>query len=73
MMSIREQRIEVFNDTMNWIDEDTDLAASIADKYGVSIAQLDFLISDEDMETLKAMKKIEDYGKDKNFPVFAKG
>ena len=73
----------------------------IADKYGVSIAQLclkydlqlgvvvlpktanpahmeanaqlDFMLSDEDMETLKAMKKIEDYGKDKNFPVFAKG
>lgn len=74
---------------------------AIADKYGVSIAQLclkydlqlgavvlpktanpahmkdnselDFVISDEDMKTLKAMKKIEDYGKDKNFPVFAKG
>lgn len=36
-------------------------------------AELDFVISDEDMEKLKAMKKIEDYGKDKNFPVFAKG
>lgn len=36
-------------------------------------SELDFVISDEDMKTLKAMKKIEDYGKDKNFPVFAKG
>jgi len=34
---------------------------------------LDFTISDEDMNTLKAMKKIEDYGPDKAFPVFAKG
>ena len=28
-MSTREQRIEVFKDTMNWIDEDADLSASI--------------------------------------------
>jgi len=74
---------------------------TIADNYGVSIAQLclkydiqlgmvvlpktanpehmksnielDFTISDEDMQTLKGMKKIEDYGPDKAFPVFAKG
>jgi len=34
---------------------------------------VDGVLPDEDMETLKAMKKIEDYGKDKSFPVFAKG
>ena len=36
-------------------------------------AALDFTISDEDMDILKSMKKIEDYGKDGFFPVFAKG
>ena len=36
-------------------------------------AELGFEISDEDMELLKNMKKIEDYGKDGFFPVFAKG
>jgi len=36
-------------------------------------AELDFTISDEDMEVLKGMKKIEDYGRDGFFPVFAKG
>jgi len=36
-------------------------------------ASLDFTISDDDMNTLKSMKKIEDYDKDGFFPVFAKG
>jgi len=36
-------------------------------------AELDFSVSDEDMATLKAMKKIEDYGEHGFFPVFAKG
>lgn len=30
-------------------------------------------ISEDDMKILMAMKKIQDYGKDKHFPVFAKG
>ena len=38
-----------------------------------SNAQLDFAITADDMVTLKAMEKIQDYGKDKAFPVFAKG
>ncbi|MFC7686692.1 aldo/keto reductase [Ureibacillus sp. GCM10028918] len=70
----------------------------IADKYGVSVAQLclryaiqlglvvipktanpdhmrnnaelDFTISDEDMETLKNMERIQDYGEHSFFPVF---
>lgn len=33
-------------------------------------AQLDFVISDEDMELLKAIKKIEDYGDASLFPVY---
>ena len=33
-------------------------------------AQVDFIISDEDMETLKQVEKIRDYGKDRNMPVF---
>lgn len=36
-------------------------------------ADLDFTISDADMESLKQMEKIKDYGKDGFFPVFAKG
>lgn len=36
-------------------------------------ADLDFIISDEDMDRLKQMEKIKDYGKDGFFPVFAKG
>lgn len=36
-------------------------------------AQADFTISDADMEKLRAMEKIKDYGPDKAFPVFAKG
>ncbi len=35
-------------------------------------AELDFEISDADMETLKNMKKIEDYGEASMFPVYAK-
>lgn len=34
-------------------------------------AQLDFSISEEDMEKLKSMKKIKDYGEAAKFPVFA--
>jgi len=36
-------------------------------------AEVDFAISDEDMETLKKVEKIEDYGSDRRMPVFAKG
>jgi len=36
-------------------------------------AELDFTISDADMQVLKALPKIEDYGRDGAFPVFAKG
>lgn len=36
-------------------------------------ADLDFVISDVDMEALKKIEKLKDYGRDKNFPVFAKG
>jgi diketogulonate reductase-like aldo/keto reductase len=71
---------------------------TIADKYGVSVAQLclryciqldlvvipktanpdhmrnnaelDFVISDEDMETLKNVERIRDYGEHSFFPVF---
>lgn len=71
---------------------------AIADKYGVSVAQLclrydlqlglvvipktanpdhmrnnaelDFVISDEDMETLKNVERIRDYGEHSFFPVF---
>lgn len=71
---------------------------AIADKYGVSVAQLclrydlqlglvvipktanpdhmrnnaelDFVISDEDMETLKNIERIRDYGEHSFFPVF---
>lgn len=32
--------------------------------------RVDFIISDEDMETLKQVEKIRDYGKDRNMPVF---
>lgn len=35
-----------------------------------SNADLDFTISDEDMETLKNIEHIKDYGKHSNFPVF---
>ncbi len=35
-----------------------------------SNAKLDFTISDEDMEFLKGLPRIEDYGKSKMFPVF---
>lgn len=35
-------------------------------------AELDFEISDADMETLKNMKEIEDYGEASMFPVYAK-
>ena len=33
-------------------------------------AQLDFVISDEDMEALKNIERIKDYGADSFFPVF---
>ena len=33
--------------------------------------QIDFHISDEDMETLKHMERIEDYGQFSIFPVFS--
>lgn len=36
-------------------------------------ASLDFMISEEDMNVLKKMEKLDDYGKDGVFPVFAKG
>lgn len=36
-----------------------------------SNAQLDFTISNEDMETLKNMEQIKDYGEASKFPVFA--
>lgn len=39
----------------------------IADK---KVSQVDFVISDEDMEHLKNMKKIEDYGKASAFPIY---
>ena len=35
-----------------------------------SNSELDFIISDEDMETLKNIEHIKDYGKHSNFPVF---
>lgn len=35
-------------------------------------AEVDFVIGDEDMETLKAVKPLEDYGSAKDFPVYAK-
>lgn len=35
-----------------------------------SNSELDFTISDEDMETLKNIEHIKDYGKHSNFPVF---
>lgn len=38
-----------------------------------SNAALDFTIADADMDTLKKIEKLKDYGRDKNFPVFAKG
>jgi len=37
-----------------------------------SNAKVDFVISDEDMEVLKNMEPIEDYGEASKFPVFAK-
>ncbi|MFB5677642.1 aldo/keto reductase [Paenibacillus terreus] len=77
--------------------ENTEVKA-IADKYGVSVAQLclcydiqlglvvipktanpdhmrinaelDFVISDADMETLKNVEHIQDYGEHSFFPVF---
>lgn len=36
-----------------------------------SNAEVDFIISDEDMETLKTMEKIKDYGEFSFFPVFS--
>jgi len=36
-------------------------------------ADLDFTIADADMDILKGIDKIKDYGRDKDFPVFAKG
>lgn len=36
-------------------------------------AELDFTIADADMNLLKKVKKLKDYGRDKVFPVFAKG
>ncbi|MCD8013203.1 MAG: aldo/keto reductase, partial [Lachnospiraceae bacterium] len=36
-----------------------------------SNANVDFVISDEDMETLKTMEKIKDYGEFSRFPVFS--
>ncbi len=36
-------------------------------------AAVDFTISDKDMQTLKTMEKIKDYGEHSFFPVFAKG
>ncbi|GIN57343.1 hypothetical protein J8TS2_16620 [Lederbergia ruris] len=33
-------------------------------------AELDFVISDEDMETLKNVEHIQDYGEHSFFPVF---
>ncbi len=35
-------------------------------------ADVDFAISEEDMETLGSVEKIEDYGRDRTMPVFAK-
>lgn len=35
-----------------------------------SNAQMDFTISDEDMETLKSIERIRDYGESSGFPVF---
>lgn len=35
-------------------------------------AQVDFVISDEDMKTLKSMEQIKDYGEASKFPVYAK-
>ena len=35
-----------------------------------SNADLDFVISDEDMEKLKAIEHIKDYGEHSGFPVF---
>lgn len=40
------------------------------DCYTLDNALLDFEISAEDMETLKSMKKMEDYGEHSHFPVF---
>lgn len=37
-----------------------------------SNAEVDFVISDEDMDTLKNMEQIEDYGEASMFPVYAK-
>ncbi|UZR96833.1 aldo/keto reductase [Chondrinema litorale] len=37
-----------------------------------SNAEVDFVISDEDMESLNNMEEIKDYGEHSNFPVFAK-
>lgn len=34
-------------------------------------AELEFIISDSDMEYLKTMKKIRDYGEAGKFPVYA--
>lgn len=39
-------------------------------KHMENNAQLDFLISDEDMEVLKGLKKIENYGDASMFPVY---
>lgn len=36
-------------------------------------AQVEFTISDEDMQVLKNIERIKDYGKDDFFPVFSKG
>ena len=36
----------------------------------VSNAQVDFAISEEDMQTLKNFKKIENYGESNAFPVY---
>ena len=39
-------------------------------QHMVSNAQVDFAISEEDMQTLKNFKKIENYGESSAFPVY---
>ena len=41
-----------------------------AQAYGKENASVDFVISDEDMEILKRLEKIKDYGEFGFFPVF---
>lgn len=41
------------------------------DEHMKSNAEVDFEIADEDMETLKQLKNVIDYGNDKIFPVFS--